>query len=235
MRIKQRSKALLFACFYNIDETRLKVVHSGKDLGIIFDDNLHFEEHIAAIVTNSRSYEQIQNLVYIHRKTSPGIWSPCLNSYHKRIINKLENVRRRATKLIPGFANISYKDRLKSLQLPMAYRRYRGDMIELYKMTHHLYDTNATNGFLRFRTSRARGHNFNIAKETCKSDIKRYSFRHRTTDQWNNLPWQVIKAPSLNEFKRQIDLLWKKNDVMFDPDIDIQTRTSWRGTRYMTY
>ena len=195
MRIKQRSKALPFECFYNKDETWLKMVHSEKDLAVIFDNKLHFEEHIAQIVTKSTSLTGmirrsfihmdkfmfktlITSIVRPHLEYGAPVWNP----HHKRLINKLENVQRRATKLIPGFANISYKDRLKSLQLPtLAYRRYRGDMIELYKMTHNLYDTNATNGFLRFRTSRARGHNFNLAKETCKNDIKRYSFRHHTT------------------------------------------------------
>ena len=66
MRIKQRSKALPFECFYNIDETRLKVVHSEKDLGIIFDDNLHFEEHIAAIVTKSTSLTGMIRRSFIH-------------------------------------------------------------------------------------------------------------------------------------------------------------------------
>ena len=32
--------------FYDIDQTRLKIVKAEKDLGIVFDDELSFMEHI---------------------------------------------------------------------------------------------------------------------------------------------------------------------------------------------
>ena len=48
---------------------------------------------------------------------------------------KIEEVQKRATKLIPGFYNLSYQERLQRLKLPtLAYRRAHGDMIEVYKM-----------------------------------------------------------------------------------------------------
>ena len=50
----------------------------------------------------------------------------------------LENVQRRATKLMPYFRELSYEERLKKLKLPtLVYRRLRGDMVEAYKLTHH--------------------------------------------------------------------------------------------------
>ena len=41
--------------FYNMDETRLKIVKSEKDLGILFNDDLSFDEHIAAKVKKATS------------------------------------------------------------------------------------------------------------------------------------------------------------------------------------
>ena len=41
--------------FYNMDETRLKIVTSEKDLGILFKDDLSFDEHIAARVKKATS------------------------------------------------------------------------------------------------------------------------------------------------------------------------------------
>ena len=60
-----------------------------------------------------------------------SVWSPHLNKYKEQ----LENVQRRATKLVPELKQLSYPDRLKKLNLPtLAYRRARGDMIQVYKI-----------------------------------------------------------------------------------------------------
>ena len=46
-----------------------------------------------------------------------------------KYITALENVQCRATKLIPGYKELDYKERLKRLNLPtLSYRRLRGDM-----------------------------------------------------------------------------------------------------------
>ena len=48
----------------------------------------------------------------------------------------LENVQRRATKLVPSLKNYSYGDRLWILNLPsLYYRRARGDMIETLEIS----------------------------------------------------------------------------------------------------
>ena len=50
-------------------------------------------------------------------------------------ITALENVQRRATKLIPGYKELDYKERLIRLNLPtLSYRRLRGDMIEISRL-----------------------------------------------------------------------------------------------------
>jgi hypothetical protein len=47
-------------------------------------------------------------------------------------IRKLEQVQKRATKLIATLKDLSHENRLKALNLPtLKYRRLRGDMIEL--------------------------------------------------------------------------------------------------------
>ena len=50
-------------------------------------------------------------------------------------IEKLEKVRRRATKQIPGIGKMEYEERFKLLGLTtLQDRRKRGDLIELHKM-----------------------------------------------------------------------------------------------------
>ena len=66
-----------------------------------------------------------------------SVWYP----KRKMDIDKIERVRKRATKLIPELSKKSYSDRLKALKLPtLKYRRYRGDMIELFKIIKGIYD-----------------------------------------------------------------------------------------------
>ena len=53
-------------------------------------------------------------------------------------IHGLENVRRRATKLIPTLQNLSYPERLQSLNLPsLSYRRNHMDLMA-YKILNDL-------------------------------------------------------------------------------------------------
>ena len=64
-------------------------------------------------------------------------------------ITALENVQRRATKLIPGYKELDYKERLNRLYLPtLAYRLLRGDMIDIHKILTGIYDSTVTSTFL---------------------------------------------------------------------------------------
>ena len=66
-----------------------------------------------------------------------SIWSP----YKKELIELIEKVQRRATKIMPNLKYLPYEDRLKALKLPtLIYRRFRGDMLENYKILHNIYD-----------------------------------------------------------------------------------------------
>ena len=56
-------------------------------------------------------------------------------------VEKLERVKKRATKLIPEISKKPYRERLQVLNLPnLKYRRYRGDMIEVFKIIKGIYD-----------------------------------------------------------------------------------------------
>ena len=118
-----------------------------KDIGVTFDSSLNFEEHVRKkYIPNllmgiiRRTFDHMdeqcfsrifKSLIRPHIEYANQIWSPHL----KKHITSLENVKRRAIKLIPGFKDIEYKERLRKLKLPtLACCRLRGDMIELYKI-----------------------------------------------------------------------------------------------------
>ena len=147
---------------YTMNNKPLALSDEEKDLGVIIDSKLTFEKHIQAKINKAnqimglirRTIEYLNKenfkllftaLVRPHLEYANAVWSPSL----KKHVNALENVQRRATKYIPGLANMSYQERLQTLELPtLQYRRYRGDMIEVFKITHGLYDKCVTDGFL---------------------------------------------------------------------------------------
>ena len=76
------------------------------------------------------------------RSQSLRICSQCVESSS---IEKLERVRKWATKLVIKVKKLHYEERLRQLKIPtLKYRRIRGDMIELYKIFAGKYDNNTT-------------------------------------------------------------------------------------------
>ncbi|KAK3101807.1 hypothetical protein FSP39_006504 [Pinctada imbricata] len=132
----------------------LETVETEKDVGVTIDSSLSFEKRISTQVNKAnqmvglirRSFKHLdyrtccllfKSLVRPHLEYSNIVWSP----YKKKDIDAIENVQRRATKMLPNMSELSYKDRLRKLKLPtLKFRRLRGDMIETFKITTGVYD-----------------------------------------------------------------------------------------------
>ena len=146
------------------------------------------------------------------------IWSP----YKQKYKDALENVQRRATKQINGMKDIPYPERLKRLKLPtLAYRRIRGDMVEMYKLVHGKYDKNTSHIVKLYKdhnphSDRTRGHVWKVCKERNKLNIRNESFPHRAVQIWNCLPENVVKAENVNLFKNRLDKVWSREDILYD-------------------
>ena len=124
-------------------------------------------------------------------------WVPSL----KRERQQIDNVQRRATKMVPELRNLEYTDRLRVMKLPsMYYRRARGDMIEMYTYLHGQYNVEEV-PLLRDEIRVTRGHSRILKKEKVETRHRRNYFRHRTVNRWNSLTEEVFSAPSLNFFK----------------------------------
>ena len=132
------------------------------------------------------------------------IWAPTL----KRDQRMLENVQRRATKLIPELKCQEYCYRLKALKLPsLYYRRARGDMIEVYKYLHGNYEVDKIPLQMDHNTV-TRGHSLKLKKERVTARQRRSYFRYRVVNRWNSLTEDVVSAHTLNVFKAKLDKLW---------------------------
>ena len=129
---------------YTMGVTTLATTTSEKDLGVNVDTGLTFEKHIETVVNqaNRRSYTYLHSQSLLKLYTSlvrptleyaNAAWTPILRRDQNLL---LENVQRRATKLITR-RDRDYEDRLSTPKLPsLHYRRARGDVIEAYKFTH---------------------------------------------------------------------------------------------------
>jgi len=77
-------------------------------------------------------------IVRPHVEYANSVWSP----YKKCDIEAIKKNQKRATKLVISLRKLPYKERLQHLNLyTLKYRRLRGDMIEVFKILHHMYDT----------------------------------------------------------------------------------------------
>ena len=132
------------------------------------------------------------------------MWAP----YKLMDIRKLEKVQRRSTKQVTGLRNLTYPERLRALNLPtLSFRRLRGDMIEMYKITHNTYDKKTTINISPMQ-SNLRGHTYKVYQHRAEADARKHSFRCRTAAPWNSLPQKVVDAPSVKSFERRLDKHW---------------------------
>ena len=126
----------------------LEKVEEEKDLGVKIDSKLTISKHIQAQVNKANStlgaikhtfktldkdsfLRLYKGIIRPHLEYASVIWSP----RWKKDKNALEQVQRRATRLVHGLSHLSYPQRLARLQLPtLEYWRQRADIIQAFKI-----------------------------------------------------------------------------------------------------
>ena len=220
---------------YQMHGNILSHSETEKDLGVEVDRQLRFTEHIynkakkanSIVAVIRRSFRNLnketlpklfKGIVRPHLEYAAPVWNP----HFKKDIRTLENVQRRATKLVPGLQDLSYEQRLRELKLPtLAYRRLRGDMIEAFKITSDYYDPEIPKILHKHPNQNdqglhLRGHSKKLFKKRARLDVRKFSFSHRVVDNWNDLPDKVVTAPSVKSFERRLDKHWKSLDIVYD-------------------
>ena len=187
---------------------------------IIVDSSLNFEEHIQTKVNKAnaimglirRSFPfldcHLSKKLYVtfvrpYLEYAQAVWAPHLLKH----INAIENVQKRATKLVDGLGDLDYTERLRQLELAA----------QLWNHL-HVYD-NATLS-CHFQRQRANGrHEYQLVWNRPMDGIRGVqanSFYYRTINSWNHLPKNVVNAKTINSFKCQLDNAWANKAMKYN-------------------
>ena len=216
-------------------QTMLEAVKEEKYLGVVIDSNLTFQDHIDAVTSKAnrtlgiirRTFKNLNKEMFLtlYKTLVRPTLEYCSPVWNPRLIKQkrqLEQIQRRATKLMNNIKNLSYSEHLMYLGLPtMEYRFLRADMIQTYKLVHGLEGLPATAFFQMDRNRATRGHHFKIVKARCSTNLYANTFSNRIVTTWNSLSAPVVEAESLNSLKMLLNNHWRHHPFKFTNSFDI--------------
>jgi hypothetical protein len=199
---------------YMIHSVLVKSVTSCKDLGVLRTSNFSYEEHVCNVALKATRLAGMTLKLFCTRDAlflkrvfttyirpcleyAACVWSPLSVSGYM-----LENVQRRYTKRIRGFADLSYDKRIEKLQLDtLATRRYMGDVILIYKIIHMLVPASLISVGLQLSSAPTRSAGLKLKHFRPRTKLLSANYKYRATKEWNSLPNGVLTCLSLRSFK----------------------------------
>ena len=158
---------------------------------------------VSEITSSSKSHTTFVSILARYWDYLAGVHF--LLRLHHYILNYIESIQRRATRLICGSVK-SYSERLAEINWStLELRRKYLCLVQLYKIIHGFSDVDYTRYIdLTGPTRTRRNHDFKIRPRAVRTNYFKFSFFNRYVNDWNSLPNSVMSASSLNAFKNRL-------------------------------